>query len=96
MSLPALKKRILREKWKVTRTEAHEIVSQQGIQQKSEQLREVVLDECLRDANVHQNNEPRNMGQSMRRQELLSKITTNGEKAGGWSDMGIDAPNGGG
>jgi hypothetical protein len=85
VTLAALRKRILREGWRVARTEAKEIAEGQNLQQKSEQLRGLVLDECLKDAHIVSQHEPRNMGQSIRRQELLTKITNNGEKAGGWS-----------
>src|SRR5687768_7115809 len=74
VTLAALRKRIQREGWRVVRMESKEIAEGQNLQQKSELLRGIVLDECLRDAGVLQQNEPRNMGQSMRRQELLAKI----------------------
>jgi len=91
VTLAALRKRILREGWSRARTEAREIVERQNLQQKNDQLRSIVLDECLRDAHVVSQNEPRNMSQSMRRQELLSKITSNGETAGGWQGGGNSA-----
>ena len=71
MSLPALKKRIVREKWKVARTEAREIIETQSIQQRGEQLRSRALNECDRDLEVVEQHAPKNLAQAERRQDLL-------------------------
>lgn len=85
ISRGALKKRVLREGWKMGRTQALEIVKGQGLKLKSDFLRVAVVDECLKDVHVVSQNDPKNMSQSERRQKLISTIATNGEKAGGWS-----------
>ena len=85
VSLPALKKRIVREKWKVARTEAREIIETQSIQQRGEQLRSRALNECDRDLEVVEQHAPKNLAQAERRQGLLTKVVDNADRLCGWS-----------
>jgi hypothetical protein len=88
VSLSALKKRVVRERWKVARTEACEIVSQQGIQQKSELIKHAIADEIVSDLDVVRERPSRNLKDAERKQNLLHTMAGTAERVCGWNNGG--------